>query len=146
MAQMSISIPDKVKRRAEQRVAEGRYSSTSDYVRDLVRRDQEREEQVRRLQAAIDAGRASGVSEQDPFDHLATLGAGLSGGSRSDEIVEALRALWKQGLESGGAIDGNFEAGEIADRGAARLAAARRGGRSAGCRRRFATWTTPGST
>ncbi len=39
-------------------VAEGRYSSTSDYIRDLVRRDQEQEEKVRRLQAAIDEGRA----------------------------------------------------------------------------------------
>jgi len=77
MAQMNISIPDKLKGWAEQRVAEGRYSSTSDYVRDLVRRDQEREEQVRRLQAAIDAGRASGVNDRDPFELLDNLRAGL---------------------------------------------------------------------
>jgi antitoxin ParD1/3/4 len=38
MAQMNISIPDKLKGWAESRVAEGRYSSTSDYIRDLVRR------------------------------------------------------------------------------------------------------------
>ncbi|MBO9518492.1 MAG: type II toxin-antitoxin system ParD family antitoxin [Porphyrobacter sp.] len=62
MAQMNISIPDKLKNWAEARVAEGRYSSTSDYVRDLVRRDQDAEEARQRLQAAIDAGRASGVS------------------------------------------------------------------------------------
>jgi antitoxin ParD1/3/4 len=77
MAQMNISIPDKLKGWAEQRVAEGRYSSTSDYVRDLVRRDQEREEAVRRLQAAIDEGRASGVSDRDPFELLDDLRAGL---------------------------------------------------------------------
>jgi antitoxin ParD1/3/4 len=59
MAQMNISIPDQLKGWAEQRVAEGRYSSTSDYVRDLVRRDQEAEEARRRLQAAIDEGLAS---------------------------------------------------------------------------------------
>ena len=41
MAQMNVSIPEKLKGWAEQRVAEGRYSSTSDYIRDLVRRDQE---------------------------------------------------------------------------------------------------------
>lgn len=56
MAQMNISIPEKLKGWAESRVAEGRYSSTSDYVRDLVRRDQENEEKLRRLQAAIDEG------------------------------------------------------------------------------------------
>ncbi len=56
---MNISIPDKLKGWAESRVAEGRYSSTSDYVRDLVRRDQENEEKLRRLQAAIDEGRNS---------------------------------------------------------------------------------------
>ena len=44
MAQMNVSLPDQLKGWAEQRVAEGRYSSTSDYVRDLVRRDQEVEE------------------------------------------------------------------------------------------------------
>lgn len=61
MAQMNVSIPDKLKSWAEQRVAEGRYSSTSDYVRDLVRRDQEAEEKRRALQAAIDEGLASPV-------------------------------------------------------------------------------------
>ncbi len=61
MAQMSISIPDKLKGWAESRVAEGRYSSTSDYVRDLVRRDQEHDEKLRALQSAIDEGLASPV-------------------------------------------------------------------------------------
>src|SRR5688500_17907697 len=70
MAQMNISIPEKLKGWAESRVAEGRYSSTSDYVRDLVRRDQEFEEARRRLQAAINEGLASGISERDPFQYL----------------------------------------------------------------------------
>ena len=71
MAQMNVSIPDKLKGWAEQRVAEGRYSSTSDYVRDLVRRDQEAEEARRRLQAAIDEGRASGISTRSVEDIIA---------------------------------------------------------------------------
>lgn len=62
MAQMNISIPEQLKGWAEARVSEGRYSSTSDYVRDLIRRDQETEDARRRLQAAIDEGRASGPS------------------------------------------------------------------------------------
>lgn len=71
MAQMNISIPEKLKGWAEARVAEGRYSSTSDYVRDLVRRDQEAEEARRRLQAAIDEGRASGISKRTIEDIIA---------------------------------------------------------------------------
>ena len=77
MAQMNVSIPDKLKGWAESRVAEGRYSSTSDYVRDLVRRDQEAEEKLQRLRAAIDEGRGSGVSDRDPFEYLEELRADL---------------------------------------------------------------------
>ena len=71
MAQMNVSIPDKLKGWAEQRVAEGRYSSTSDYIRDLVRRDQENEEKLKRLQAAIDEGRASRISKRTIEDIIA---------------------------------------------------------------------------
>lgn len=71
MAQMNISIPDKLKGWAEQRVAEGRYSSTSDYVRDLIRRDEEAEAKLRALRAAIDEGLASGVSERTIEDIIA---------------------------------------------------------------------------
>ncbi|RZF62964.1 type II toxin-antitoxin system ParD family antitoxin [Sphingomonas populi] len=71
MAQMNISIPDKLKSWAERRVADGDYSSTSDYVRDLVRRDQAATEQLERLRAAIDEGRASGVSDRTIDDIIA---------------------------------------------------------------------------
>jgi antitoxin ParD1/3/4 len=71
MAQMNISIPEKLKSWAEARVAEGRYSSTSDYVRDLIRRDQEAEQARHRLQAAIDEGRASGISKRTIEDVIA---------------------------------------------------------------------------
>ena len=71
MAQMNVSIPDQLKGWAESRVAEGRYSSTSDYVRDLVRRDQEQEERLRALRAAIDEGRASGISKRTIADIIA---------------------------------------------------------------------------
>lgn len=63
MAQMNISLPDALKAWAEQRVAEGRYSSTSDYVRDLMRRDQDEADRLAWLQTEIDDGLASG------FDH-----------------------------------------------------------------------------
>ena len=78
MAQINISIPDKLKSWAERRVADGDYSSTSDYVRDLVRRDQAATEQRERLRVAIDEGIASGVSDRDPFEYLDELRAGLT--------------------------------------------------------------------
>ena len=87
MAQMNVSIPDKLKGWAESRVAEGRYSSTSDYVRDLVRRDQEREEKLQRLRAAIDEGLASGDSDRDPFEYLEELRAGLRDRIKSDDAA-----------------------------------------------------------
>ena len=79
MAQVNVSLPEGLKSWADARVAAGRYSSTSDYVRDLMRRDQEREERLRRLQMAIDEGLASGASERDPFEYLDELRDGLRG-------------------------------------------------------------------
>jgi antitoxin ParD1/3/4 len=61
MAQLNVSVPDGLKEWAEKRVAEGRYSSTSDLIRDLIRSRQDEEAQLASLQAAIDKGRASGV-------------------------------------------------------------------------------------
>lgn len=71
MAQMNISIPEKLKEWVESRVSEGDYASSSDYVRDLVRRDQRMEEARRRLQTEIDLGRASGISNRSVQDIIA---------------------------------------------------------------------------
>jgi antitoxin ParD1/3/4 len=71
MAQMNISLPDGLKSWIEARVAEGRYSSSSDYVRDLVRREQEAEEKRRDLRAAIEEGLASGISDRTIEDIIA---------------------------------------------------------------------------
>jgi antitoxin ParD1/3/4 len=62
MAQMNVSIPEPMKAWCEGQVAAGRYSTTSDYVRDLIRQDQDRRMGIAKLQKAIDEGFASGVS------------------------------------------------------------------------------------
>lgn len=64
MATMNISLPDKMKQWVEEQVATGRYANASDYMRDLVRRDEARTQAIARLQAEIDKGIASGVSEK----------------------------------------------------------------------------------
>ncbi len=62
MAQMNISIPEPMKAWCEGQVAAGRYSTTSDYVRDLIRGDQDRREGIAAFQKVIDDAIASGVS------------------------------------------------------------------------------------
>ncbi len=70
MAQMNISLPSGLKAWADQRVAEGRYSSTSDLVRDLIRSRQDEEAKLAWLQAEIDKGRASGVDPRPASEVL----------------------------------------------------------------------------
>ncbi len=62
MATMNISLPDQMKEWVDTRVEGGTYSSASDYVRDLVRRDQARTEAIARLQREIDKGREGVIS------------------------------------------------------------------------------------
>jgi antitoxin ParD1/3/4 len=84
MAQLNISLPDDLSAWAETRVAQGRFGDPQEYVRELVRRDREDEAKLARLQAAIDVGRASGISERDPFEYLNELRAGLRPASSAD--------------------------------------------------------------
>ena len=66
MAQLNISVPEALKGWIDARVAQGRFSSPSDYVRDLVRRDQERADETAWVQAMVDEGPASETLGQDP--------------------------------------------------------------------------------
>lgn len=66
MATMNVSLPDQMKTWVEQQAETGRYGNASDYVRDLIRKDQERQRVFEALQAAINEGIESGPAE--PFD------------------------------------------------------------------------------
>jgi antitoxin ParD1/3/4 len=71
MAQLNLSIPPALKSWIDHRVAEGRYSSASDYMRDLVRRDQESEpDDIEWVKAMLAEGEASGIIDKDPRDVL----------------------------------------------------------------------------
>ncbi|WEK04891.1 MAG: type II toxin-antitoxin system ParD family antitoxin [Candidatus Devosia phytovorans] len=63
MATMNVSLPDQMKQWIEDQVATGRYGNSSDYVRDLVRRDQERAGAQQKLQDMVDQALASGIVE-----------------------------------------------------------------------------------
>lgn len=72
MATMNISLSDEMKTWIERQARGVRYSNTSDYIRDLVRRDQERQEAIAEIQAEIDAARESGPSKPlDLNDYIA---------------------------------------------------------------------------
>lgn len=60
MGTMNISLPDPMKSWVEDQAKSGRYANSSDYVRDLIRRDRLRHEAIAEIQAAVDAGAASG--------------------------------------------------------------------------------------
>ena len=62
MATMNISLPDQMKAWVEAQTADGRYSNTSDYVRDLIRREQIKADKIAHMQKLIDEAYASGVS------------------------------------------------------------------------------------
>ena len=66
MATMNISLPDQMKAWVEAQSADGRYSNSSDYVRDLIRREQIRAEKIANMQRLVDEGRASGISDRSP--------------------------------------------------------------------------------
>ncbi len=71
MTQLNVSVPPQLKNWVDTRVAEGRYSSASDYVRDLLRRDQDAAmDETIWLKGLIDEGLASGMLNQRPEDVL----------------------------------------------------------------------------
>ena len=64
MATMNVSLPDAMKAWVEDRSRSGRYSNASDYVRDLIRRDQDRAQKIAKMQALIDEAAASGEGQR----------------------------------------------------------------------------------
>jgi len=66
MAQLNVSLTDRLKDRVDHIVAGGSYASASDYIRDLIRRDEQRSDDLAELQALIDEGIASGIDTRPP--------------------------------------------------------------------------------
>lgn len=70
MATMNISLPEPMKDWIAAQIESGQYASSSDYVRDLIRRDQERRAQQEALQVAITQGLESGISGRSTSEVL----------------------------------------------------------------------------
>lgn len=69
MVTMNISLPDPMKSWVEEQAKAGRYANSSDYVRDLIRRDRARSQAIAEIQAAVDTGLNSGAAA--PLDRQA---------------------------------------------------------------------------
>ena len=74
MATMNVSLPAPMKAWVEDQTQDGLYSNASDYVRDLIRKDQEKREAIATLQHAITEGIESGEAEEfDPASFKAEM-------------------------------------------------------------------------
>jgi antitoxin ParD1/3/4 len=63
MATMKVSLPDPMKEWVERQNRTGRYANASDNVRDLIRRDQDRQAAIAELQQLVDEGLVSGAPQ-----------------------------------------------------------------------------------
>jgi len=73
MATMNVSLPDAMKAWVERQAEGGRYANASDYVRDLIRRDQEKWAKVAHWQRLVDEAMAEPPLDQTIEDVFAEL-------------------------------------------------------------------------
>ena len=79
MATMKFSLPDDLRDYIKARIENGGYASISDYVHELIRRDQAQTEEEDALRAALIKGEESGVSSRRVPQILGALKARLPG-------------------------------------------------------------------
>jgi antitoxin ParD1/3/4 len=75
---MNIALPEPLQAYVAQRVVSGESGNSSEYVRDLIRKDQ-REQRIQRLRALVEDGLASGEATADTpadRDELETIARG----------------------------------------------------------------------
>lgn len=75
MANMNVSLPDPVKEWVEEQARTGHYANASDYVLDLIRKDQERSNKIAAMQRHVDEGLQSGLgsrSKEELFEAALT--------------------------------------------------------------------------
>ena len=68
--QKTITIPETMERWIEVQIRSGRYATDSEYIRDLLRKDQERFIARAELQRLIQEGLDSGISDKSVQDIL----------------------------------------------------------------------------
>lgn len=64
MASMNVSLPGQMRDWVEQQTKTGRYDNASEYVRDLIRHDQDRASKIAWMQKLVDEAIASEDSDK----------------------------------------------------------------------------------
>lgn len=82
----TISVTKKNEAWINSRVDSGDFGNASEYIRDLIRRDQERQTKIEAIRAALIEGEESGISDRTPEDIR-------------DAVLERLKADGKLPLE-----------------------------------------------
>ncbi len=81
MVSINVSVPDPMLDWVSRRIESGQYASMSDYVRDLIRRDQAQAADRQTVIAALIEGERSGASKRRILEILAAMkqdGAGTA--------------------------------------------------------------------
>lgn len=68
MATMNVSLPAPMKEWVESRADTGRFANASDYVRHLIRADQENDAKIAHMQRLVDEALESGFVEGSPAE------------------------------------------------------------------------------
>ena len=79
---MNIALPEPMRAYVAERVDSGQYGNTSEYVRELIRKDQ-REQAIARLRAMVEVGLASGPAVPDTqadWDELNAIANAIASG------------------------------------------------------------------
>lgn len=79
MATMNISLPDQMKAWVEAQTEDGKYANSSDLIRDLIRREQIKQEKIAAMSVLLEEGEASGYVEMS-----------------ADELLQSVRAKAKR--------------------------------------------------
>lgn len=79
MATMNVSLPEALKEFVDSKVAEANYGTASEYVRELIRRDQDRAH----LREVMLQGARAPVSGEASAEYFAALRAGIRKGAKA---------------------------------------------------------------
>ena len=69
----TISIPDPMSQYIDLQITSGLYGNISEYIRDLIRRDQIKAEKIAHWQRLVDEAYASGISERSFWHRMKKL-------------------------------------------------------------------------
>ena len=91
MATMNISLPDKMKEWVEAQTEDGRYANASDFVRDMIRKEQVKAEKITVLRRLAQEGIDSGFTTVTRDGLLAEIKSklGIANGVQTDRTSES---------------------------------------------------------